>query len=85
MPLPQDMRLACPTTHPAAEHAVALLCQRPGPCPCSHCPSPPLCLQIRAGESPDEATAVFQYTVYNQLKPMVDDNNNKIRKVRSEE
>lgn len=46
---------------------------------------PPPCLQIRASESPHEATAVFQYTVYNQLKPMVDDNNNKIRKVRSEE
>lgn len=41
---------------------------------------PPCLRQVRAGDGPDEATAVFSYTVYNKLKPMVDDNNNKMRK-----
>jgi hypothetical protein len=39
-------------------------------------------LQVRNGETPDEATAVFQYTVYDKRKPLVDDQNNKMRKVR---
>jgi hypothetical protein len=39
-------------------------------------------LQERPGETADEATVVFQYTVYDQLKPLVDEAGNKMRKVR---
>lgn len=39
----------------------------------------------KSPETPDEATAVFQYTVYDKRKPLVDDQNNKMRKVQIEE
>jgi hypothetical protein len=41
-----------------------------------------MCLQVQAGGSPDESTVVFQYTVYDKRKPALDDNGNKMRKVR---
>lgn len=39
-------------------------------------------MQVRTGESPEEATVMFSYTVYDKRTPMLDENNNPVRKVR---
>jgi hypothetical protein len=39
-------------------------------------------LQVQPGDSADDATVVFQYTVYDKRTPALDDNGNKMRKVR---
>jgi hypothetical protein len=42
-------------------------------------------LQVQPGEQPDEAYAVFQYTVYDMRTPLIDDQGNKSRKVQIEQ
>jgi hypothetical protein len=41
--------------------------------------------QVQPGEQPDEAYAVFQYTVYDLRTPLIDDQGNKSRKVQIEQ
>jgi hypothetical protein len=40
---------------------------------------------VQPGEQPDEAYAVFQYTVYDLRTPLIDDQGNKSRKVQIEQ
>lgn len=50
-----------------------LCCCRPLPC------------QVQPGDKPDEQIAMFQYTVYDQRTPLIDDKGNKTRKVQIEQ
>jgi len=39
---------------------------------------------VRKAEDPNDATVVFQYTVFDKRTPLLDDQGNKVRKVTRE-